>query len=115
MFNNYYFIIWIKCSANFKISRHRRTGITYNYRIIWRVLDVVAAQLTCHKFTLGEARLISIKNEFNRPGLSISSHYKADGIMFNKIFDLEVLILATSGPFGNYIPRNTSRQRMDYY
>ncbi|KAI7904174.1 uncharacterized protein BX663DRAFT_559893 [Cokeromyces recurvatus] len=52
------------------------------------------------KFIPGETRVQAINFELKRRGLSLSHYYNADGILLDKDFDLELVILETTGPFG---------------
>ncbi|CAO3627515.1 unnamed protein product [Mucor hiemalis] len=52
------------------------------------------------KFIPGETRVQAINFELKRRGLSLSHYYNADGILLDKEFDLELVILETTGPFG---------------
>lgn len=71
-----------------------------NFLLIWRMLDVVAKSLKGHQFVPGEVRLDAIKNELARRGLSLSSYYNADGLIIDDEYNVELVLLETSGPFG---------------
>jgi hypothetical protein len=73
---------------------------TYNFRLVWRLLDAVSNQLPNHEFIPGEIRLQSINQELERQGFSKSSYYNADGIIKDTQFDCELALLETSGPYG---------------
>lgn len=72
----------------------------YNYRLIWRLFDVVVKPLENCIFIPGEVRLNAIKNEQARRQLNLSNHYNADGVIINNKLNLELVLLETSGPFG---------------
>ncbi|KAL7325429.1 hypothetical protein PS15p_207908 [Mucor circinelloides] len=72
----------------------------YNYRLIWRLFDVVVKPLQDCIFIPGEVILNSLKNELARRQLSLSSYYNADGV-----------ILETSGPFSK---RSSTKKNTDH-
>ncbi|KAI8081923.1 uncharacterized protein B0P05DRAFT_578882 [Gilbertella persicaria] len=81
----------------------------YNFRVIWRFFDAIKMVTPYCKFIPGETRLQAINYELKRRGLSLSHYYNADGILIDKDFDLELVILETTGPFGlKDVPRETT-------
>lgn len=98
-----------------------RLGIletVYNFRLVWRILDIVTKSLKGHRFIPIEIRLDAIRNELARHELNLSSYYNADGLITNDEYKVELILLETSGPFG---PCNDKKKphiipmlRMDY-
>lgn len=71
----------------------------YNYRLIWRLFDVVVKFLPNCICIPGEVRLQAVRCELVRRGLSLSNFYNADGIIKYSKLNLELVLLETSGPF----------------
>ncbi|KAI9248924.1 hypothetical protein BY458DRAFT_445593, partial [Sporodiniella umbellata] len=84
---------------------------TYNHKVIWRFFDTVKMVTPYCKFIPGETRLQAIKFELERQGLSLSNYYNADGILIDKTFDVELVLLETTGPFGL---KDTTRETTDH-
>lgn len=91
-----------------------RLGIletVYNFRLVWRILDIVTKSLKGHRFIPIEIRLDAIRNELARHELNLSSYYNADGLITNDEYKVELILLETSGPFG---PCN-DKKKTTYY
>ena len=86
-------------------------GSNYNFRLIWRLLNIVSDQLEDHKFLPGEVHLQAIKKGIGLFEVSTSSRYNADGIIINNRTNCEVALLETSGPFGLH---DINRKIKDY-
>lgn len=74
-------------------------GTVYNFRLVWRILDIVTKSLKGHRFIPSEIRLDAIKNELARRELNLSSYYNADGLITNDEYKVELILLETLGLF----------------
>ncbi|KAI8092363.1 uncharacterized protein B0P05DRAFT_583618 [Gilbertella persicaria] len=107
-----YFMIFVlhvftKCG----LKRISKSESAYNFRVIFRFMDVVVDALPQCEFMPGEVRLQAIKDELERQDLSTASYYNADGIIYDLISGVELMLLETSGPFGN---NDIKRETKDY-
>jgi hypothetical protein len=101
------FIIFV--TQVFKYREISKLESMYNFRVIWRFLGTVTMVIPCCQFIPGETRLKAITQELKRQGLSTLNYYNADGVILDKEFDVELVLLETSGPFGlNDINRETT-------
>ncbi|KAG1454505.1 hypothetical protein G6F46_001860 [Rhizopus delemar] len=99
----------ISVTQVFKYREISKLESMYNFRVIWRFLDAATMVIPCCQFIPGETRLKAITQELKRQGLSTLNYYNADGVILDKEFDVELVLLETSGPFGlNDITRETT-------
>lgn len=63
-------------------------------------MDALCDALLTVKFTPGEVRLNCITEELKSQGLSTKQFYNADGVIIDDVFNLQLTVLKTSGPYG---------------
>ncbi|KAI9030059.1 hypothetical protein CLU79DRAFT_695079, partial [Phycomyces nitens] len=83
---------------------------SFNYRIIWPIIDHLSRTIEATRFQPGEVRLQAICNELKLLHKN-TSYYNADGIITNNKHKIEIAIFETTGPL--YLSNN-QKETQDY-
>ncbi|KAI8077258.1 uncharacterized protein B0P05DRAFT_124855 [Gilbertella persicaria] len=75
--------------------------ISYNYYILWPILNSLSKSIQKTKFSLGEKRLEAVSQELKLIHNDNWHFYNADGIISNIENKIEIAILETTGPYFN--------------
>lgn len=88
-----------------------RYEISYNYRILWPILDSLSELILATKFQPGEIRLKAICEELKLLNKDNNDYYNADGVILNTKHNIEIAILETTGPL---LISNNQKETQDY-
>ncbi|CEG80358.1 hypothetical protein RMATCC62417_14710 [Rhizopus microsporus] len=72
---------------------------SYNYRIIWPIIDRLSKMIETARFQPGEVRLQTICDELKLMHKDNSSYYSTDGVIINNKHNIEIAVVETTGPF----------------
>ncbi|CAO3612629.1 unnamed protein product [Mucor hiemalis] len=84
--------------------------VSYNFYILWPILNSMTKSIPQTKFKLGEIKLEAISQELKL----VNDHrhfYNADGILLNLHHNIEIAILETTGPL---LFQNDHKEAQDY-
>ncbi|KAI8059692.1 hypothetical protein BDF21DRAFT_390190 [Thamnidium elegans] len=85
--------------------------ISYNYYILWPILNSLSKSIQKTKFSLGEKRLEAVSQELKLIHNDNRHFYNADGIISNIESEIEIAILETTGPL---LQQNDPKETQDY-
>ncbi|KAG0823875.1 hypothetical protein G6F19_010636 [Rhizopus arrhizus] len=85
--------------------------ISYNYYILWPILNSLSKSIQKTKFSLGEKRLEAVSQELKLIHNDDRHFYNADGIISNIESKIEIAILETTGPL---LQQNDPKETQDY-
>lgn len=85
--------------------------ISYNYYILWPILNSLSKSIQKTKFSLGEKRLEAVSQELKLIHNDNRHFYNADGIISNIESEIEIAFLETTGPL---LQQNDPKETQDY-
>lgn len=113
-FQKYFHVVMQTFVCNIFFSTNKdmyKLETSYNYRLIWPIIDGFANLSADMHFQPGEIRLLAVSEELKECGKDKTSFYNADGILFYEKHEIEILMMETTGPFQL---SNSSKETRDY-